>query len=103
MAGGLALRDGTQLELPCQSRTGGPFGTMRFDAEQAHGANSGIHIALRLFDPIREQFPTISFLAEVVAVEVTGGPEIPFYPGREDKPQPPPEGRLPDATKTFDH
>ncbi|KAG7573012.1 hem peroxidase superfamily [Arabidopsis suecica] len=42
-------------------------------------------------------------LAEVVAVEVTGGPEIPFYPGREDKPQPPPEGRLPDATKAFDH
>ncbi|CAH8264171.1 unnamed protein product [Arabidopsis lyrata] len=39
---------GTQLELPCQSRTGGPFGTMRFDAEQAHGANSGIHIALSL-------------------------------------------------------
>lgn len=44
----------------CASRTGGPFGTMRFDAEQAHGANSGIHIALRLLEPIREQFPTIS-------------------------------------------
>ncbi|CAL9221837.1 unnamed protein product [Arabidopsis halleri] len=67
----------------CQSRTGGPFGTMRFDVEQA----------LRLLDP----------LAGVVAVEVTGGPEIPFNPGREDKPQPPPEGRLPDATKGFDH
>ncbi|CAN7066164.1 unnamed protein product, partial [Brassica oleracea var. botrytis] len=92
----------------CASRTGGPFGTMRFDAEQGHGANSGIHIALRLLEPIREQFPTISFadfhqLAGVVAVEVTGGPEIPFHPGREDKPQPPPEGRLPDATKGCDH
>ncbi|KAG7568526.1 hem peroxidase superfamily [Arabidopsis thaliana x Arabidopsis arenosa] len=32
----------------CQSRTGGPFGTMRFDAERAHGANNGIHIALSL-------------------------------------------------------
>ncbi|KAG7582912.1 hem peroxidase superfamily, partial [Arabidopsis suecica] len=32
----------------CQSRTEGPFGTMRFDVEQAHGANSGIHIALSL-------------------------------------------------------
>ncbi|KAL0884588.1 hypothetical protein Bca101_008569 [Brassica carinata] len=78
----------------CASRTGGPFGTMRFDAEQGHGANSGIHIALRLLDPIREQFPAISFadfhqLAGVVAVE--------------DKPQPPPEGRLPDATKGCDH
>ncbi|KAH0913497.1 hypothetical protein HID58_036818 [Brassica napus] len=72
----------------CASRTGGPFGTMRFDAEQGHGANSGIHIALRLLEPIREQFSTISFadfhqLAGVVAVEVTGGPEIPFHPGRE--------------------
>ncbi|ESQ36109.1 hypothetical protein EUTSA_v10008402mg [Eutrema salsugineum] len=92
----------------CASRTGGPFGTMRFDAEQAHGANSGIHVALRFLEPIREQFPTISFadfhqLAGVVAVEVTGGPEIPFHPGREDKPEPPPEGRLPDATKGCDH
>lgn len=34
---------------------------MRFDTEQAHGANSGIHVALRLLEPIREQFPTISF------------------------------------------
>ncbi|CAE6020443.1 unnamed protein product [Arabidopsis arenosa] len=40
-------------------------------------------------------------LAGVVAVEVTGGPEIPFHLGREDKPQPPPEGRLPDATKCY--
>ncbi|KAG2323975.1 hypothetical protein Bca52824_006703 [Brassica carinata] len=91
----------------CASRTGGPFGTMRFDDELAHGANNGLHIALRLLEPIREQFTTISHadfhqLAGVVAVEVTGGPEIPFHPGREDKPQPPPEGRLPD-TKGCDH
>nr|BAF00774.1 hypothetical protein [Arabidopsis thaliana] len=37
----------------CQSRTGGPFRTMRFDAEQVNGANYGIQIALRLLDPIR--------------------------------------------------
>ncbi|XP_010557305.1 PREDICTED: L-ascorbate peroxidase 1, cytosolic [Tarenaya hassleriana] len=90
------------------SKTGGPFGTMRFAAEQAHGANNGINIALRLLEPIKEQFPTISFadfyqLAGVVAVEVTGGPDVPFHPGREDKPAPPPEGRLPDATKGSDH
>ncbi|KAL0752977.1 hypothetical protein Bca101_090645 [Brassica carinata] len=88
--------------------TGGPFGTMRFTDEQAHEANSGIQIALGLLDPVRVQFPTISFadfhqLAGVVAVEVTGGPEIQFHPGREDKPQPPPEGRLPDATKGCNH
>jgi len=34
---------------------------------------------------------------------VTGGPDIPFHPGREDKPEPPEEGRLPDATKGPDH
>nr|AAC08576.1 ascorbate peroxidase [Zantedeschia aethiopica] len=90
------------------TRTGGPFGTMRFQAELAHGANNGIDIAVRLLEPIKEQFPILSYadfyqLAGVVAVEVTGGPEIPFHPGREDKPAPPVEGRLPDATKGSDH
>lgn len=90
------------------SKTGGPFGTMRHKAELAHGANNGLDIAVRLLEPIKEQFPEISFgdfyqLAGVVAVEVTGGPEIPFHPGREDKPEPPQEGRLPDATKGCDH
>ncbi|KAL1558102.1 L-ascorbate peroxidase 1, cytosolic, variant 2 [Salvia divinorum] len=90
------------------SKTGGPFGTMRFEAELAHGANSGLDIALRLLEPIRKQFPSISFadfyqLAGVVAVEVTGGPDVPFHPGRPDKAEPPVEGRLPDATKGSDH
>ncbi|WOL08479.1 L-ascorbate peroxidase 1, cytosolic-like [Canna indica] len=90
------------------SKTGGPFGTMRFKAEQSHGANNGLDIAIRLLEPIKEQFPILSYadfyqLAGVVAVEVTGGPEVPFHPGREDKPEPPVEGRLPDATKGSDH
>nr|AFL70595.1 ascorbate peroxidase [Anthurium andraeanum] len=90
------------------TRTGGPFGTMRFPAELGHAANNGLDIAVRLLEPIKEQFPILSFadfyqLAGVVAVEVTGGPEIPFHPGREDKPAPPVEGRLPDATKGSDH
>jgi len=90
------------------SKTGGPFGTMRFESERAHGANNGLEIAIRLLEPIKEQFPTISYadfyqLAGVVAVEVTGGPEVPFHPGREDKTEPPVEGRLPDATKGCDH
>lgn len=92
----------------CQSKTGGPFGTMRFKEELGHGANNGLDIAVRLLEPIKEQFPTISYadfyqLAGVVAVEVTGGPDVPFHPGREDKPEPPKEGRLPDATKGCDH
>ncbi|CAH2041445.1 unnamed protein product [Thlaspi arvense] len=72
------------------TKTGGPFGTMRHKAEQGHAANRGLDIAVRLLEPIKEQFPILSYadfyqLAGVVAVEVTGGPEIPFHPGREDK------------------
>ncbi|CAN0874875.1 L-ascorbate peroxidase, cytosolic [Linum grandiflorum] len=71
-----------------KSKTGGPFGTMRYSAELTHGANNGLDIAVRLLDPIKEQFPGISYadlyqLAGVVAVEITGGPEVPFHPGRE--------------------
>ncbi|RWW05522.1 hypothetical protein GW17_00031192 [Ensete ventricosum] len=76
------------------SKTGGPFGTMRFPAELAHGANNGLSIAVRLLEPIKEQFPILTY-ADFYQVR----PEIPFHPGREDKPEPPVEGRLPDATK----
>ncbi|KAK6290343.1 hypothetical protein POUND7_001884 [Theobroma cacao] len=90
------------------TKTGGPFGTIRHPDELAHDANNGLDIAVRLLEPIKEQFPILSFadfyqLAGVVAVEVTGGPEIPFHPGRPDKTEPPPEGRLPEATKGSDH
>ncbi|XP_050209491.1 L-ascorbate peroxidase, cytosolic [Mercurialis annua] len=91
-----------------KTKSGGPFGTIKHGAELAHNANNGLDIAVRLLEPLKEQFPMISYadfyqLAGVVAVEITGGPEIPFHPGREDKPEPPPEGRLPDATKGSDH
>ncbi|KAJ6742596.1 L-ASCORBATE PEROXIDASE 1 CYTOSOLIC [Salix viminalis] len=45
------------------TKTGGPFRMIRHIDELAHGANNGLDIAL----------------AGVVAVEVTGGPEIPFF------------------------
>nr|ACO57439.1 cytosolic ascorbate peroxidase [Elaeis oleifera] len=91
-----------------KTKTGGPFGTIKHTAELGHEANKGLDIAVRLLEPIKEQFPIISYadfyqLAGVVAVEITGGPEIPFHPGREDKPEPPEEGRLPNATKGADH
>ncbi|WRX34905.1 hem peroxidase - like 10 [Theobroma cacao] len=66
--------------------TGGPFGTMKQPAELAHGANNGLDIAVRLLEPIKEQFPILTYAD--------------FY---QDKPHPPPEGRLPDATKGADH
>lgn len=34
---------------------------MRLKAEQAHGANNGIDIAIRLLEPIKEQFPILSY------------------------------------------
>ncbi|KAK4342973.1 hypothetical protein RND71_038789 [Anisodus tanguticus] len=91
-----------------KTKTGGPFGTIRHPDELKHGANNGLDIAVRLLEPIKEQFPILSYadfyqLAGVIAVEVTGGPDIPFHPGRQDKTEPPPEGRLPDAKKGSDH
>ncbi|KAK3036813.1 hypothetical protein RJ639_031291 [Escallonia herrerae] len=91
-----------------KTKTGGPFGTMRHKLELSHAANNGLDIAVRLLEPIKEQFPILSYgdfyqLAGVVAVEVTGGPDVPFHPGRVDKEEPPLEGRLPDATKGHDH
>ncbi|KAL3649364.1 L-ascorbate peroxidase 1, cytosolic [Castilleja foliolosa] len=90
------------------TKTGGPFGTMRFQAEQSHAANNGVDIAIRLLEPIKEQFPIISYadfyqLAGVVAVQVTGGPDVAFHPGRPDNPEAPVEGRLPAATGGSDH
>jgi L-ascorbate peroxidase len=92
----------------CKSKTGGPFGTIRNAEELAHGANAGLDIAVKLLQPIKDQFPIITYadfyqLAGVVAVEITGGPTIPFHPGRKDGPVCPVEGRLPDATKGVDH
>ncbi|CAN0926802.1 L-ascorbate peroxidase 2, cytosolic [Linum grandiflorum] len=85
-----------------ETNSGGPFGTIRHQEELAHQANNGLDIAVRLLEPVKEQFPILTYadfyqLAGVVAVEITGGPEIPFHPGRPDKSEPPPEGRLPQA------
>jgi len=91
-----------------ETKTGGPLGTIRFGQELAHGANAGLQIAVNLLQPIKEQFPDLTYadfyeLAGVVAVEVTGGPTVPFHPGRKDHETVPVEGRLPDATKGIDH
>eukprot|EP00246_Nothoceros_aenigmaticus_P013819 TRINITY_DN495_c0_g2_i1.p1 TRINITY_DN495_c0_g2~~TRINITY_DN495_c0_g2_i1.p1 ORF type:complete len:283 (+),score=40.74 TRINITY_DN495_c0_g2_i1:98-850(+) len=91
-----------------KTKTGGPFGTIRLGTELAHGANAGLEIAVKLLEPIKEKFPILTYadfyqLAGVVAVEVTGGPDIPFHPGRKDAVEGPEEGRLPDATKGPSH
>lgn len=44
-----------------QSKTGGPFGTIKNPQELAHVANNGLDIAVRLLEPIKEQFPILSY------------------------------------------
>lgn len=44
-----------------KTKTGGPFGTIKHQAELAHGANNGLDIAVRLLEPLKEQFPIVSY------------------------------------------
>ncbi|XP_010489251.1 PREDICTED: L-ascorbate peroxidase 3, peroxisomal-like [Camelina sativa] len=91
-----------------ESKTGGPNGSIRNEQEYSHGANSGLKIALDLCEDVKTKHPKISYadlyqLAGVVAVEVTGGPDISFVPGRIDSNACTDEGRLPDAHQGFKH
>nr|QKY15243.1 cytochrome C peroxidase (CCPR1) [Polytomella parva] len=87
--------------------TGGSCGaTMRFAPECEHGANAGLAVARSLLEPIKQQFPWISYgdlwtLAGKIAIEEMGGPTIPWRSGRKDAPDGTyctPDGRLPDAS-----
>mmetsp|Transcript_13492 Transcript_13492/g.20519 ORF Transcript_13492/g.20519 Transcript_13492/m.20519 type:complete len:296 (-) Transcript_13492:230-1117(-) len=89
--------------------SGGSNGArMRFAPEKDWGANAGLGVARAALEPIKEQFPELTYadlytLAGVVAVESAGGPTIPFRLGRTDEDSgessPPEDGRLPDADK----
>lgn len=93
--------------------TGGSNGaTMRFRPESNWSANAGLHIARELLEPIKKQFPWISYadlytLAGCVAIEEMGGPEIKWKPGRSDHVEGKyvalEDGRLPDASKDQRH
>ncbi|CAI0557491.1 unnamed protein product, partial [Linum tenue] len=90
------------------TKSGGPNGSIRNDEELAHGANSGLKIALGFCGEVSSRcFPSgflrFQQLAGVVAVEVTGGPTIEFVPGRKDSKVSPKEGRLPDAKQGSPH
>ncbi|CAI0557489.1 unnamed protein product, partial [Linum tenue] len=90
------------------TKSGGPNGSIRNDEELAHGANSGLKIALGFCEEVKAKHPKITYadlfqLAGVVAVEVTGGPTIEFVPGRKDSKVSPKEGRLPDAKQGSPH
>lgn len=83
---------------------------MRYGPEAGWGANAGLATARAFLDPIKKKFPGLSHAdlytyAGAVAVEIMGGPVVPFTFGRTDKTDgatSPPDGRLPDADKGGD-
>lgn len=91
--------------------TGGSNGaTMRFAPEGDHGANAGLKAARDFLEPVKEQFPWITYsdlwtLGGVAAFQEMQGPTIPWRPGRADRDVSfcTPDGRLPDGSKTQDH
>ncbi|KAF2280631.1 cytochrome c peroxidase mitochondrial precursor [Westerdykella ornata] len=94
-----------------ETGTGGSNGaTMRFAPEGDHGANAGLKAARDFLEPIKEQFPWISYsdlwiLSGICAIQEMQGPKIPFRPGRTDRDVSfcTPDGRLPDASKDRKH
>ncbi|PNS14077.1 Cytochrome c peroxidase, mitochondrial [Sphaceloma murrayae] len=94
-----------------KTKTGGSNGaTMRFDPESGHGANAGLKSAREFLEPIKDQFPWISYsdlwtLGGVCAMQEMQGPTIPWRPGRADRDMSSctPDGRLPDGAKGQDH
>lgn len=94
-----------------ETGTGGSNGaTMRFPPEGDHGANAGLKAARDFLEPVKQQFPWITYsdlwtLAAACAIQEMQGPVIPWRPGRSDRDVSycTPDGRLPDATKGSDH
>lgn len=94
-----------------KDNTGGSnYATMRFKPESEHGANNGLNVARDHMEKIKQEFPWISYgdlwtLGGVAAVQESGGPTIPWRPGRIDgfEHHVTPDGRLPDASQAEDH
>jgi len=98
----------------CQkTKTGGSTGaTMRFKPESSDDANAGLDKARAFLEPIKEQFPDVSYsdlwvFAGLVALEEMGAPHIRMRWGRKDLEETsdkiPPNGRLPDGAQGAQH
>lgn len=93
------------------TKTGGPCASIRHEPEIKHDANAGLTIAMELLEPIKKDFPDVSYadlyqLASVQAIAFSGGPKIPFRFGRKDatkEMKPTPADRLPDADQRMPH
>ena len=85
--------------------------SMRFKPECAYGANAGLDKARNLLEQVKKANPQVSYAdiwsyAAVVAISNMGGPDVPWRWGRVDSKDGtacPPDGRLPDASKTQQH
>jgi len=86
-------------------KQGGADGSIRFDHEITHGANAGLSGAVSLLEPVKKEFPAVSYadiyqMASARAIEVASGPKIDMKYGRVDTmtgDECPAEGNLPDA------
>ena len=83
---------------------------MRFAPEGDHGANAGLKAARDFLEPVKANFPWITYsdlwtLAGVTAIQEMQGPTIPWRPGRTDRDISActPDGRLPDGAKEQSH
>ena len=84
---------------------GGAIGSIRFEPEIKHGANAGLANAVKLLEPVKEKYPTVSYadifqMASARSIELAGGPSIDMKYGRVDATGPEqcsPEGNLPDG------
>ncbi|KAK9417235.1 putative Peroxiredoxin [Seiridium unicorne] len=94
------------------SKTGGSNGAgMRYEQEGGDPANAGLAHARAFLEPVKNQFPWITYadlwcLAAVVAVKEMGGPDVKWQGGRTDftdDSKIPPRGRLPDGAQGADH
>eukprot|EP01064_Diplonema_japonicum_P013261 TRINITY_DN2077_c1_g2_i1.p1 TRINITY_DN2077_c1_g2~~TRINITY_DN2077_c1_g2_i1.p1 ORF type:complete len:284 (+),score=24.15 TRINITY_DN2077_c1_g2_i1:66-917(+) len=91
-----------------KDKTGGNKGTMDKCPESDDPANAGLERARGILSVIARRYPGLSqadlwAFASIVAIEVMGGPAIPFFYGRTDGVKCPQTGRLPDASKAADH
>lgn len=91
-----------------KDNSGGSYsGSMIYSPESIDGANAGLEIGRDFLYEFREKYPWISrgdlwTLGGVVSIQESGGPKIPWRPGRKDIPKEkrvPEAGRLPDASR----
>ena len=80
----------------------GACGSIRFDAEMAHGANAGLKKCIAFLQPVKDKYPVLSWadiiqMAGAEAVRMAGGPAIAMRYGRVDATEPSKEGALPGA------